>query len=97
VHSKTLDLLTTYQLIIMKILVLIFGVVSSDGQIELIKIPISEALSDITCEKALDKFAKFNENPQYTVGNNEVWGQYYYKNKPVVLHYCTENEGEDGK
>ncbi len=81
----------------MKILVLIFGVLSSDGQIELIKIPISKALSDITCENALEKYAKFNENPQYTSGNNEVWGYYYYKNKPVVLHYCTESGGEDGK
>ena len=96
-HSKSLDLLTTYQLNIMKILMLIFGVLSSEGQIELIKIPISKALSDITCENALEKYAKFNENPQYTAGNGEVWGYYYYKNKPVVLHYCTESEGEDGK
>ena len=96
-HSKSLDLLTTYHLNIMKILMLIFGVVSSDGQIELIKIPISKALSDITCENALEKYANFNENPQYTSGNGEVWGYYYYKNKPVVLHYCTESEGEDGK
>ena len=81
----------------MKILVLIFGVLSSNGQIELIKVPISESLLHITCENALDKYAKFNENPQYTSGNNEVWGQYYYKNKPVVLHFCTESEGEDGK
>ena len=77
----------------MKILVLIFGVLSSNGQIELIKVPISQGLSHITCEKALDKYAKFNENPKYTVGNNEIWGQYYYKNKPVILHYCTE-EGD---
>jgi len=35
VHSKSLDLLTTYHLNIMKILMLIFGVVSSDGYIEL--------------------------------------------------------------
>ena len=32
----------------MKILVLIFGVLSNHGQIELIKIPISEALSTKT-------------------------------------------------
>ena len=81
----------------MKILVLIFGVLSSNGQIELVKIPVSESLSDITCENALDKYAKFNENPQYTVGNNQVWGQYYYKNKPLILHYCTESGGDNGK
>ena len=81
----------------MKILVLIFGVLSSEGKIELIKVPISESLLHITCENALEKYAKFNENPQYTTGNGEVWGYFYYKNKPVVLHFCTESGGEDGK
>ena len=74
---------------------LVFGVLSSEGGIELIKVHISKALSDITCENALEKYAKFNENPQYTMENNEVWGQYYYKNKPVVLHYCTEKGDKD--
>ena len=79
----------------MKILMLVFGVLSSEGGIELIKVPISKALSDITCENALEKYAKFNENPQYTMENNEVWGQFYYNNKPVVLHYCTEEGDKD--
>ena len=96
-HSKTLDLLTTYQLIIMKILVLIFGVVSSDGQIELIKIPISEAFSDITCEKAIENNSKWVLNPNYKPGNYQVWGFLTYQNKPIVAHICTENEGEHGK
>ena len=96
-HSKSLDLLTTYQLIIMKILVLIFGVVSNDGQIELIKIPISKALSDITCEKAIENNSKWVLNPNYKPGNYEVWGFYTYQNKPIVAHICTESEGEVGK
>ena len=49
----------------MKILVLIFGVLSNHGQIELIKIPISEALSDITCEKAIENNSKWVLNPNY--------------------------------
>ena len=76
----------------MKILMLVFGVLSSEGGIELIKVPISKALTDVTCEKALDKYANWQENPQYTVGNGEVWGHYYYKNKPVILHYCRDQE-----
>jgi len=80
----------------MKILMLIFGVVSSDGHLELIKVPITKALSNATCEKALDSFANFEENPKYSSGNGETWGHYYYKNKPVFLHICTE-KGVDGE
>ena len=95
-HSKSLDLFTTYHLNIMKILMLIFGVVSSDGHLEFIKIPISNQIKDITCEKAIESNRKWQLNPNYTEGNGEVWGFYVYKNKPVVLHYCTE-KGVDGE
>ena len=96
-HSKTLDLFTTYQLNIMKILMLIFGVVSSDGQIELIKVPISKALSDITCEKAIENNSKWVLNPNYEPGNYQVWGFYTYKNRVIMLQYCTESGGKVGK
>ena len=76
-HSKTLDLLTTYQLNIMKILMLIFGVMSSDGHLELIN-------------------RKWQENPNYVEGNGEVWGYYTYKDRPIMLQYCSER-GDDGE
>ena len=81
----------------MKILVLIFGVLSNHGQIELIKIPISEALSDITCEKAIENNSKWVLNPNYKPGNYQVWGFYTYKNRVIMLQYCTESGGEHGK
>ena len=80
----------------MKILMLIFGVVSSDGHLELIKIPITNEIKNISCEKAIENNSKCQLNPNYTEGNGEVWGFYVYKNKPVVLHYCTE-KGVDGE
>ena len=86
-HSKSLDLLTTYQLNIMKILVLIFGVMSSESHLELIKVPITKSLSNVTCDKALETIGKWQENPNFTEGNNELWGYYTYKNKPIMLHY----------
>ena len=95
-HSKTLDLLTTYQLNIMKILMLIFGVMSSDGHLELIKIPISSQIKDISCEKAIESNRKWQDNPNYKPGNNEVWGYYTYKDRPIVLSYCSD-KGDDGE
>ncbi len=89
-HSKSLDLLTTYHLNIMKILMLIFGVVSSDGYIELIKIPISSQIKDISCEKLIDSNRKWQENPNYVEGSGEVWGYYTYKDRPIMLQYCSE-------
>ena len=80
----------------MKILMLIFGVVSSDGHLELIKIPITNEIKNISCEKAIENNRKWQLNPNYTEGNGEVWGFYVYKNKPVVVHYCTE-KGVDGE
>ena len=72
----------------MKILVLIFGVMSSDGHLELIKIPISKQIKDISCEKAIENNRKWELNPNYTEGNGEVWGYYTYKNRPIMLQYC---------
>ena len=95
-HSKSLDLLTTYQLNIMKILVLIFGVMSNDGHLELIKIPISNKIKDISWEKAIESNRKWQLNPHYTEGNNQVWGYYTYKDRPIVLSYCSD-KGVDGE
>jgi len=80
----------------MKILVLIFGVMSSDGHLELIKIPISNQIKDISCEKAIESNRKWQDNPNYTEGNNQVWGYYTYKNRPIVLSYCSD-KGVDGE
>ena len=71
----------------MKILMLIFGVVSSDGHLELIKIPITNEIKNISCEKAIENNRKWQLNPNYTEGNGEVWGFYVYKNKPVAFWY----------
>ena len=75
---------------------LIFGVVSSDGQIELIKIPISNHIKDISCDKAIDSNRKWQENKNYEPGNGEVWGYYTYKDRPIMLQYCSE-KGDDGE
>jgi len=80
----------------MKILVLIFGVMSSDGHLELIKIPISNHIKDISCEKAIESNRKWQDNPNYTEGNGEVWGYYTYKDRPIMLQYCSE-KGDDGE
>ena len=75
---------------------LIFGVMSSDGHLELIKVPITKALSNATCEKAIESNRKWQENPNYTEGNGEVWGYYTYKDRPIVLAYCSD-KGDDGE
>ena len=80
----------------MKTLVLIFGVITSKGQIQLIKVP-DIALANInSCEKAIESNRKWQLNPNYKPGNGELWGYYTYKNKPIMLHYCTE-KGVDGE
>ena len=80
----------------MKILMLIFGVMSSDGYIELIKIPISNQIKNISCEKAIESNRKWQENKNYEPGNGEVWGYYTYKDRPIMLQYCSERV-VDGK
>jgi hypothetical protein len=81
----------------MKTLVLIFGVITNNGQIELVKVP-DIALKNInSCEKAIENNSKWVLNPNYEPGNYQVWGFLTYQNKPIVAHICTENEGEHGK
>ena len=75
----------------MKILVLIFGVITNDGKIELIKVPNSEFKNLNSCEKAIETIAKWQLNPKSKPGNYEVWGFYTYKNRPIMLQYCTES------
>ena len=75
----------------MKILVLIFGVITNDGKIELIKVPNSELKNLNSCEKAIETIAKWQLNPKSKPGNYEVWGFYTYKNRPIMLQYCTES------
>ena len=75
----------------MKVLVLIFGVITNDGQIDLVKVPNSELKNINSCEKAIETLTKWQLNPKSKPGNYEVWGYYTYKNKPIMLRYCTEN------
>ena len=71
----------------MKTLVLIFGVITSKGQIQLIKVP-DIALANInSCEKAIEIHTKWVDNPDFD--NNPLpWGFYTYKYKVVMLQYC---------
>jgi len=74
----------------MKVLVLIFGVITNDGQIDLIKVPKFELKNINSCEKVIDSNRKWQENPNYVEGNGEVWGYYTYKDRPIMLQYCSE-------
>ena len=71
----------------MKTLVLIFGVITNDGQIELVKVP-DIALKNInSCEKAIETHTKWVDNPDFD--NNPLpHGFYTYKNRVVMLQYC---------
>ena len=71
----------------MKTLVLIFGVITNDGQIELVKVP-DIALKNIdSCDKAIETHTKWVDNPDFD--NNPLpHGFYTYKNKVVMLQYC---------
>jgi hypothetical protein len=74
----------------MKTLVLIFGVIIGKGQIQLIKVP-DIALANInSCEKAIEKNLKWVNNPNFEQ-NSLPYGFYTYKNRVVMLQYCTEN------
>ena len=69
---------------------------SSDGHLELIKIPITNEIKDISCEKAIESNRKWQDNKNYKPGNGEVWGFFTYKDRPIMLSYCTE-KGVDGE
>ena len=69
---------------------------SSDGHLELIKIPISNQIKDISCEKAIQSNRKWKDNPNYTEGNGQIWGYYTYKDRHIVLSYCSD-KGVDGE
>ena len=71
----------------MKELVLIFGIITSDGQIDLQKVPNSELKNIDSCEKAIEINRKWVENPNYEQ-NDMPYGFYIYKNKPIALQYC---------
>ena len=74
----------------MKVLVLIFGVITNDGQIDLIKVPKSALKNIDSCEKAIEINRKWVDNPDFD--NNPLpHGFYTYKNRGIMLQYCTEN------
>tara|TARA_R100000664_G_C2727827_1_gene119258 strand:+ start:618 stop:857 length:240 start_codon:yes stop_codon:yes gene_type:complete len=71
----------------MKTLVLIFGVITNDGQIELVKVPNIELKNINSCEKAIEINRKWVDNPDFEK-NDMPWGFYTYKNRPIMLQYC---------
>ena len=71
----------------MKVLVLIFGVITNDGQIDLVKVPNSELKNINSCEKAIEKNLKWVDNPNFEQ-NSLPHGFYTYKNRVVMLQYC---------
>jgi hypothetical protein len=77
----------------MKVLVLIFGVITNDGQIDLVKVPKFELKNINSCEKAIDTHTKWVDNP-YFDNNPLPHGFYTYKNRVVMLQYCVLNEVE---
>lgn len=71
----------------MKVFVLIFGVITNDGQIDFVKVPNTELKNINSCEKAIEKNLKWVNNPDFD--NNPLpWGYYTYKNRVVMLQYC---------
>ena len=71
----------------MKAIVLIFGVITNNGQIELVKVPNIDIANINSCEKAIEKNLKWVNNPDFD--NNPLpWGFYTYKNRVVMLQYC---------
>ena len=77
----------------MKVLVLIFGVITNDGQIDLVKVPNSELKNINSCEKAIENNSKWVLNPNF--GQNDLpFGFYTYKNRVVMLQYCVLKEVE---
>jgi len=71
----------------MKVLVLIFGVITNDGQIDLVKVPKFELKNINSCEKAIETLTKWVDNPYF--GQNDLpFGFYTYKNRVVMLQYC---------
>ena len=71
----------------MKELVLIFGVITSDGQIDLKKVPNSELKNIDSCEKAIETHTNWVDNPNFDQ-NDLPFGFYTYKNRVVMLQYC---------
>lgn len=74
----------------MSVLVLIFGVITNDGQIDLVKVPNSELKNINSCEKAIKITTKWVDNPNFNK-NSLPHGFYTYKNRVIMLQYCTEN------
>ena len=74
----------------MKAIVLIFGVITNNGQIELVKVPNIDLANINSCEKAIENNRKWVDNPDFD--NNPLpHGFYTYKNRVIMLQYCTEN------
>ena len=46
------------------------------------------------CSDAIDKLTYFEENPNYSENNGEVWIHRKYKGKKVLAHYCTSEDGK---
>jgi hypothetical protein len=55
-----------------------------------VKIPINNFTN---CDEAFESIATWIENPKYKPGNDQVWGFYIYKNRPIAAHYCQDLKG----
>tara|TARA_A100000172_G_scaffold79865_1_gene67940 strand:- start:551 stop:784 length:234 start_codon:yes stop_codon:yes gene_type:complete len=55
-----------------------------------VKVPINNFTN---CDDAFEKVATWIENPNYKPNNDQVWGFYVYKNRPIAAHYCLDLKG----
>ena len=67
----------------MKIFFLLVGLATNDGGLELIKIPISYGIKQVTCDKALKSI---DERPDSNFGM-------YYQNRLINVHWCEDKKG----
>ena len=67
----------------MKIFFLFIGLATNDGGLELIKIPISHGINQVTCNQALKSI---DERPDSNFGR-------YYQDRLINVHWCKDKKG----
>ena len=78
----------------MNILFLILGLATASTSYELVKIPVSIAVKQMTCSQAFTKHTISVENPNYKSGNYEPMTYIKYKGKTVFFYYCIDSVGK---
>jgi len=56
-----------------------------------VEVPVKVNIGEF-CDDAYIKTVIWKNNPKYKPGNNQIWGYYTYKNKPVFAHTCMETD-----